>query len=105
MVTLVIESILYDMYLNDINLFYNHHVVSAMALSHRTYPPSFLQCRLRSVSPKCVQLVMIWFRSHVAEPHIQFLLSRFFIIIIMYVLIIVSPIDQYVALVFVTRFV
>ena len=53
------------------------HIVSAMALSHRTYPSfiSAISSRL-GLSPKCVQLVMMWFRSHVAAPHIQFLLSR-----------------------------
>ena len=30
---------------------------------------------LLGISPKCVQLVMIWFRSHVAAPHIQCLFS------------------------------
>ena len=56
---------------------YHHHIVSAMALSHRTYPSfiSAMSSRL-GLSPKCVQLVMMWFRSHVAAPHIQFLLSR-----------------------------
>ena len=55
----------------------HHHIVSAMALSHRTYPSfiSAISSRL-GLSPKCVQLVMMWFRSHVAAPHIQFLLSR-----------------------------
>ena len=47
--------------------------LSATARIH----PSFLPCRFRlGLSPKCVQLVMMWFRSHVAAPHIQFLLSR-----------------------------
>ena len=47
-----------------------HHIVSAMALSHRTYPSfiSAMSSRL-GLSPKCVQLVMMWFRSHVAAPH------------------------------------
>ena len=56
---------------------HHHHIVSAMALSHRTYPSfiSAISSRL-GLSPKCVQLVMMWFRSHVAAPHIQFLLSR-----------------------------
>ena len=54
-----------------------HHIVSAMAPSHRAYPSfiSAISSRL-GLSPKCVQLVMMWFRSHVAAPHIQFLLSR-----------------------------
>ena len=54
----------------------HHHVLSAMALSHRTYP-SFISAMSSTLglSPKCVQLVMMWFRSHVAAPHIQFLLS------------------------------
>ena len=49
----------------------HHHVVSATALSHRTYPP-FISAMSSTpgLSPKCVQLVMIWFRSHVAAPHI-----------------------------------
>ena len=57
--------------------FDHHHIVSAMALSHRTYP-SFISAMssMLGLSPKCVQLVMMWFRSHVAAPHIQFLLSR-----------------------------
>ena len=41
----------------------HHHVFSAMSST-------------LGLSPKCVQLVMMWFRSHVAAPHIQFLLSR-----------------------------
>ena len=55
----------------------NHHIVSAMALSHRTYP-SFISAMSsrHGLSPKCVQLVMMWFRSHMAAPHIEFLLSR-----------------------------
>ena len=53
------------------------HIVSAMALSHRTYPSSISAMSSRlGLSPKCVQLVMVWFRSHVAAPHIQLLLSR-----------------------------
>ena len=57
--------------------FIHHHIVSAMALSHRTYPYfiSAMSSRL-GLSPKCVQLVVVLFRSHVAAPHIQFLLSR-----------------------------
>ena len=41
----------------------SHHIVSAMALSHRTYPSfiSAISSRL-GLSPKCVQLVMMWFR-------------------------------------------
>ena len=56
----------------------NHHVVSAMVLSHRTYP-SFISAMSSTLglSPKCVQRVMIWFRSHVAASHIQFLLSGY----------------------------
>ena len=47
----------------------HHHIVSAMALSHRTYPSfiSAISSRL-GLSPKCVQLVMMWFRSRVAAP-------------------------------------
>ena len=55
----------------------HHHIVSATALSHRTAPPSIsAMSSLLGVSPKCVQLVTIWFRSHVAAPHIQCLFSR-----------------------------
>ena len=48
--------------------------VTAPALKFRVVsrPP----CPRLGLSPKCVQLVMMWFRSHVAAPHIQFLLSR-----------------------------
>ena len=51
----------------------HHHIVSAMALSHRTYPSFiFAMSFTLGLSPTCVQLVMMWFRSHVAAPHIQF---------------------------------
>ena len=54
-----------------------HHIVSATALIHRTARPSIsAMSSLLGISPKCVQLVMIWFRSHVAAPHIQCLFSR-----------------------------
>ena len=55
-----------DIYFDD-----DHRVVSATALSHRTYP-SFISAMssMLGLSPKCVQLVVIWFRSHVAAPHI-----------------------------------
>ena len=53
------------------------HIVSATALIHRTARPSIsVMSSLLGISPKCVQLVMIWFRSHVAAPHIQCLFSR-----------------------------
>ena len=55
----------------------HHHIVSATALIHRTARPSIsAMSSLLGISPKCVQLVMIWFRSHVAAPHIQCLFSR-----------------------------
>ena len=54
----------------------SHHIVSATALIHRTARPSIsAMSSLLGISPKCVQLVMIWFRSHVAAPHIQCLFS------------------------------
>ena len=56
---------------------HHHHIVSATALIHRTARPSIsAMSSLLGISPKCVQLVMIWFRSHVAAPHIQCLFSR-----------------------------
>ena len=55
----------------------HHHIVSATALIHRTARPSIsAMSSLLGISPKCGQLVMIWFRSHVAAPHIQCLFSR-----------------------------
>ena len=55
----------------------HHHIVSATALIHRTARPSIsAMSSLLGNSPKCVQLVMIWFRSHVAAPHMQCLFSR-----------------------------
>ena len=46
-------------------------IVSATALIHRTARHSIsAMSSLLGISPKCVQLVMIWFRSHVAAPHI-----------------------------------
>ena len=55
----------------------HHHIVSATVLIHRTARPSIsAMSSLLGISPKCVQLVMIWFRSHVAAPHIQCLFSR-----------------------------
>ena len=54
----------------------HHHIVSATALIHRTARPSIsAMSSLLGISPKCVQLVMIWFRSHVAVPHIVFVLT------------------------------
>ena len=45
--------------------------VSATALIHRTARPSIsAMSSLLDISPKYMQLVMIWFRSHVAAPHI-----------------------------------
>ena len=56
---------------------HHHHIVSATALIHRTARPSIsAMSYLLGISPKCIQLVMIWFRSHVAAPHIQCLFSR-----------------------------
>ena len=56
---------------------HHHHIVPATALIHRTARPSIsAMSSLLGISPKCVQLVMIWFRSHVAAPHIQCLFSR-----------------------------
>ena len=55
----------------------HNHIVSATALIHRTARPSIsAMSSLLGISPKCVKLVMIWFRSHVAAPHIQCLFSR-----------------------------
>ena len=49
------------------------HVVSVTALSHRTDRPSIsAMSSLLGLSPKCVQLVIMWPRSHVTAPHIQF---------------------------------
>ena len=55
----------------------HYHIVSATALIHRTARPSIsAMSSLLGNSPKCVQLAVIWFRSHVAAPHMQCLFSR-----------------------------
>ena len=55
----------------------NHHIVSATALIHRTARPSIsAMSSLLGISPKCVQLVMIWFRSYVAAPHMYSVCSH-----------------------------
>ena len=49
---------------------HHHHIVSATALIHRTARPSIpAMSSLLGISPKCVQLIVIWFRSHVATLH------------------------------------
>ena len=53
----------------------HHHVESATALSHRTYRPLILaMSSLIGLSPNVVQLIIMWLRSHVAEPHTVFAL-------------------------------
>ena len=55
----------------------HHHIVSATALIHPIARPSISAMSfLLGISPKCGQLVKIWFSSHVAVPHIQCLFSR-----------------------------
>ena len=55
----------------------HHHIVPATALIHRTARPSIsAMSSLLGISPKCVQLVMIWFRSHVAAPHMYSVCSH-----------------------------
>ena len=56
----------------------HHHVVPATALSHRTARPSiFAMSSLFGLSPKSLQFVIMWPKSHVAVPHIQVLLSLY----------------------------
>ena len=49
----------------------SHHIVSAMALSHRTYPSfiSAMSSRL-GLSPKCVQLVLMMMQISMSLAHV-----------------------------------